>query len=258
MTRRFTTSVSMMWRDLPVVERFTQAKAAGFVGAEIQFVGEVPIAEWWAASQASGLPIVLINLDLGDFLGGGPGLSGVPGREDQFRDAAGRARDAADRLAPEFVHIGPSRIPESASRDQCLETFAANLDYLAALFSDSAASLVIEPTNRAQAPTILIASADEASTVISSGHLAYGIQHDIFHAVIDGRDPVADFRAHRDLIRHVQFSDVPMRGAPGTGSIDFAAIFVGLEREGYAGAYGAEYMSFTDTRATLGWMDALR
>lgn len=257
--RRFTTSVSLMWRDLPIAERFAAAKAASFCGAEIQVPAEAAAADWARAAEASGLPVTLMNLDMGDFLGGGPGLSGVPGREAAFAAALEAGLDTAALLQPAFLHIGPSRVPEGMSREACLDVYRAN----AALACDEArkrgiaAQLVVEAVNRAEAPTVLIGATAEAAAIAAGFDGALKLLFDLYHCAAGGEDVLASYRAHAKMVAHIQFSDLPGRQPPGQGTLDFTALFAGLEAAGYAGAWGAEYMSFAGTGATLGWMEAL-
>ncbi len=257
--RRFTTSVSLMWRDLPIAERFASAKAAGFCGAEIQVPGEAAAADWAAAAESSGLPITLMNLDMGDYLGGGPGLSGVPGREAAFAAALDIGLDAAALLKPAILHIGPSRVPEGVASEACLDVYRANV----ALALEQACSrgipaqLVVEAVNRAEAPTALIGTTAEAAAIAADFGGALKLLFDLYHAAAGGEDPLASYRTHAGAIAHIQFSDLPGRQPPGKGTLDFAALFAGIEAAGYAGAWGAEYMSFAGTGATLGWMEAL-
>lgn len=254
--RRFSTSVSMMWRDLAIPDRFRAAKAAGFVGVEIQVPAEAPPGEWAAAAAAADLPVLLINLDMGDFLGGGPGLSGVPGREVAFDAALAAGVEAARILKPAFLHIGPSRVPDGVSRDACVAVYRANAARAAAATAGLGVQLVVEAVNRMEVPTALIGStAEAAAEAEASGALK--LLFDLYHAAAGGEEPVASYRAYADRVAHVQFSDLPGRQPPGAGTLDFRALFAGLEAAGYAGIYGAEYMSFAGTGETLGWMAAL-
>jgi hydroxypyruvate isomerase len=59
-------------------------------------------------------------------------------------------------------------------------------------------------------------------------------------------------------IGHVQFSDHPGRHEPGTGDIDFSALFGQLDRLGYSGWVGAEYLPSVESDASLGWYRSYR
>lgn len=249
----------MMWRDLPITKRFAAAKAAGFVGAEIQIPGEAPAQDWAAASAAAGVPVTLMNLDMGDYLGGGPGLSGVPGREQAFAAALAVGLDAAELLRPAFLHIGPSRVPEGADREACLATYRSNVRRALeqACARGITAQLVVEAVNRAEAPTALIGTTAEAAAIATEFGDGFKLLFDLYHASAGGEDALESYRAHALAIAHIQFSDLPGRQPPGRGTLDFAALFAGIEAAGYTGDWGAEYMSFAETGATLAWMEML-
>ena len=56
-------------------------------------------------------------------------------------------------------------------------------------------------------------------------------------------------------IAHIQVADVPDRGAPGTGELDFGALFGQLAAQGYAGWIGCEYKPSdpADSSTSFGW-----
>jgi hydroxypyruvate isomerase len=120
-------------------------------------------------------------------------------------------------------------------------------------------SLVLEPVNAVDAPTALFTDIDEAARMLRArfgGRI--GLLFDLYHLTKAGANLAAAAAAYRDLIRHVQFSDVPGRREPGTGRIDFQAAFAALEAAGYDGWFGAEYFPDRPTAETLGWMAGLQ
>ena len=56
-------------------------------------------------------------------------------------------------------------------------------------------------------------------------------------------------------IGHVQIADAPGRGRPGTGRIDFGALFALLDEIGYTGRIALEYV---DPRPDFAWMEKHR
>ncbi len=257
--RTFSTSVSMMFREFAPEARFSEAARAGFAGAEIQMLGEAAPDALARAARAAGVEIVLINVPMGDFLSGGAGLSGAPGREAAFRDAFLQALDAAGHLAPRFIHIGPSRLA-GAEREPCLDAYRRNLDMALteADKRDVRAQLVIEAINRADFPDALFASTAEVAALIEAHYKgAVGILFDLYHVARNGEHPARLYADHAGLVSHIQFSDVPGRTPPGEGALDFASLFAEIEAAGYAGWYGAEYMPSRPTLETLGWLPRL-
>jgi hydroxypyruvate isomerase len=244
-----------MFRERPILERLAAAREAGFNGVEIQVLEEAEPTALATAATAADIPVVLINVSVGDYREGGIGLSGVPGREAQFVRAAGHAFDAAARLDAKFVHLGPSRVPKGVSRDACCATWIANAEAALRMAEAAPFTLLLEPMNPVDAPTVLYANIDEAAALLRTRlNSRIGLLFDLYHLAMAGDDPVQAALRHADLIRHVQFSDAPGRREPGTGRIDFAGAFAALENAGYAGGYGAEYFPDRPTAETLGWL----
>ena len=252
---KWSTSVSLMFREHPIAQRLQAARDAGFDGVEIQVLGESSADDWVNARQAAGIDVALVNVGMGDFLSGGPGLSGVPDREAEFRIEAEHTLNTARRLACCNVHVGPSRIPVGQTRAACLEVLVANLEWLRPKADEAGVRLLLEPLNRQETPNVLLGTVDEAVGLISErlqGRV--GLQFDVYHVVLNGEDPVVALKRVLPQVWHVQFSDVPGRKAPGLGSIDFVSFFQTLKQSGYSGWCGAEYFAMSDTTSTLAWL----
>lgn len=256
---RLSASISFMFQELPLLERFAAARAAGFDGVEIQRLSEGDPAEMARAARDAGVEIALVNVGAGDYSAGGDGLSGVPGCEDEFRASLEIALEAAFRLGAHHVHLGPSRIPAGASRAECIETYLSNIRAALAISRAARMSLLIEVMNRVEAPTALLSDTTAALGVLTTiGNARLGLQFDIYHTAMNGGDPLSEFERHRAYVRHVQFADVPGRHEPGTGRLDIPALLYAMGDAGYTGWFGAEYRPRETTAASLAWMDALK
>jgi hydroxypyruvate isomerase len=258
---QFSASVSTMFRELALLDRFGAARGAGFDGVEIQDLGEGDPEAMAEAARAAAVPVLLINADMGDFRRGGPGLSGVPGRESAFRAGFEAALDAAGRLGARFIHLGPSRVADGARRDDCLAAYRGNLAHALHRLETRKldAVLLVEAINAVDHPTVLMRDLDEAAEALAGvPDDRAGLLFDIYHLAMRDRDLAGQFLAHRRLIRHVQFSNIPGRNEPEVGEIDFGRIFDQLIGLGYQGWFGAEYSPQRPTPQTLGWLDAYR
>lgn len=252
---RFSTSVSVMFRELPVLERFAAARAAGFEGVEIQNLAEAPPQAMADAARAAGVSVVLINVGMGDFPAGGSGLVGVPGQEAAFRDAFAAALEAASILGAAHVHLGPSRVPAGVAREACLAVYRSNLAAAVRMAEGHAARLLIEPINPVDNPAIVLRDIPQALELIADvGGGRIGLMFDIYHAAMNGLDLPATFRQTEPWISHIQFADAPGRHEPGTGRLDFPAIFGAIEASAYRGWVGAEYLPSTNTADSFGWL----
>jgi hydroxypyruvate isomerase len=260
-TVKWSTSVSMMFREHALPQRLQAAREAGFEGVEIQILAEAPALQWVQAREAAGIEVALINVDMGDFLGNGAGLSGVPGREAAFRAAAEQTLSTAQALGCRHVHIGPSRVPEGVTRETCLRTLVANLMHVLPAAEAVGIRLLLEPLNRIESPTVLLGAVEEAASLLAGLPIAadrVGLQFDVYHVVMNGSDPVTALGLVRSQVAHVQFSDAPGRKPPGGGTIDFARFLKALKATGYDGWCGAEYLAPVGAAATLGWMPGFK
>jgi hydroxypyruvate isomerase len=258
---RFSTSVSMMFREHPLPQRLQAARDSGFEGVEIQHLAEAPADQWAAARDSAGIEVALINVDTGDFASLGLGLSAIPGREAAFGASALQALASAQALGCRHVHIGPSRVPEGVTRDACLQTLVANITQLLPPAREAGIRLLLEPLNRVDSPTVLLGSVTEGISLLSD--LAVAPEHlallfDVYHVAMGGADPVAALDQAAAHLAHVQFSDAPGRKPPGGGTIDFERFLKALTAAGYDGWCGAEYPAAAATAATLGWLPGFR
>jgi len=142
-----------------------------------------------------------------------------------------------------------------AGRDACLATLAENLAFAGELLNDHGIRALIEPLNSNDFATILLSTADDAMQVIrASNSPNVFLQFDAYHMYQMHTEPLAVLAAHIKRVGHIQFADVPGRGAPGTGAIDFDAFFSTVTSLGYPGWMAAEYRPSGQTESTLGWL----
>ena len=120
-------NLSLLFTELPLIERILAARVAGFDGVEIQFPYEVPAIRLKDQLERVGLPLVLINLPAGDLMQGGPGLAAVPERQDAFDAALQEALNYALMVRPACVNVLPGRLAEGVERELALETLERNL-----------------------------------------------------------------------------------------------------------------------------------
>lgn len=255
---RFSANISMLFAERAWLDRPAAAAAAGFGAIEIQFPYDRPADDWRRAIEAAGLAVSVINLPVGDMLAGGPGLAATPGRQAEFRAAVETARDVAAALRPANVNVLPG-YPErhGHERGRCLDTLAENLRLAADIMGGIGVGTVVEAVNTVDRPGFLLSNSEQALDVIDrAGHDNLALEHDLYHMdIMEGR-LIARLEEIASRIGHVQFADNPGRHEPGTGTIDFPAVFAALDRLGYGGWTAAEYLPSRTTEETLGWMTA--
>ena len=253
---RFSANISMLFAERDWLDRPAAAAAAGFAAVEIQFPYDRPAEDWRRAIEGAGRAVSVVNLPVGDMLVGGPGLAATPGRQAAFREAVETARDVAAALRPANVNVLPG-YPErhGHARERCLDTLAENLRLAADIMAGIGVGTVVEAVNTVDRPGFLLSTSQQALDVIDrAGHDNLALEHDLYHMdIMEGR-LIARLEEIAPRIGHIQFADNPGRHEPGTGTIDFPAVFAALDRLGYDGWTAAEYVPSRTTEETLGWM----
>lgn len=249
-------NLSMLFTELPLLERIQAAAEAGFAGVELQFPYEVPAAELQDALQRTAMPLVLINLPAGDLMSGGPGLAAVPQRQAEFDAALAQALAYAQVVHPQCVNVLPGRLAEGVAREVALATLVGNLRRTAEAFAPLGIKVLAEAINPLDMPGFLINTPQHLLELIAAvDHPNFAAQLDFYHMARQGLQLPACIGALAGRIGHVQFADCPGRGAPGSGALAFADALAALRASGYDGWLGAEYkVGEVGTAASLGWL----
>ncbi|TMV91364.1 TIM barrel protein [Thioclava sp. BHET1] len=244
----FAANLTFLFTELPFMERFAAASAAGFDTVEVLFPYEFSAQEMCHQLIRHGLSLALMNIPPPNWTGGNRGFAAVPGLEERFQRDFDRAMRFADLLGPRHIHIMAGKAEGAAAR----QTFIENLKWACARKPKQ--SFTIEPLNKIDMPGYFLNDFDLAGEIIAAvGAPNLGLQFDAYHAHLLSGDLPALWAKHGQLARHVQFADAPGRGAPGSGEIDLPGFFAALDAQGYAGYVSAEYSPNGATPDTLGW-----
>ncbi len=254
---RFSANISTLFTALPVPGRIAAAAAAGFTAVEMQFPYELPASTLASAAGAAGVEFVLINIPAGDFAGGERGIACIPGREDEFLRGVMRAREYANALGCPRVNCLAGNLPEGEAPERCWDVLVENLRLAADMLAVRGVQLLVEPLNRVDNPRFILngyAEADALLTAVGKDNLA--LQYDVYHARAGGEDALEGLTRRMGRIGHIQVSDYPGRGAPGTGELDFPRLFRAIRHLPYAGWTGAEYFCPNPGPEEFAWMAA--
>lgn len=253
---RFAANLSMLFTEVPLLDRFERAARAGFTHVELQFPYEAPAAEVSARMKAAGVTMVLHNLPPGDWAKGERGIACHPNRVAEFRAGVPRAIEYATALGVSLLNclvgIAPAGVDEATLRRTTVE----NLRFAASELKKAGVKLLIEPINNYDIPGFWLNSTGKAISVIDEvGADNLFVQYDIYHAQRCEGELAATMSKYLSKIGHIQLADNPGRNEPGTGEINYPFILRHLQRIGYAGFIGAEYKPANGTEAGLGWLD---
>lgn len=251
---RFAANISMMYTEVPFLDRFARARASGFAAVEFLFPYEFPAAEIATRLKDNGLSQVLFNAPPGDWAKGERGQAALPGRQAEFREGVRRALDYATTLACPRLHLMAGLAPTGVARDTLLSTYAANLAWAAEECAKAGVLPVIEPINHRDIPGFFLNTTDEAAAVIQAvGPGKLGMQFDLYHCQITEGDIVKRVERHLPLIAHMQVADNPGRHEPGTGEVNWPFVFKAIDALGFPGWIGCEYRPAGETDAGLSW-----
>ena len=80
------------------------------------------------------------------------------------------------------------------------------------------------------------------------------LQHDIYHMQIMEGDLARTIESNLAVISHMQLADNPGRHEPGSGEINYEFLFPFIDKLGYDGWIGCEYVPLSDTVKGLTWI----
>ena len=255
---KFAANLTLLFNEVPFMERFAAARAAGFEAVEYLFPYAYDKNDLAQALRANGLKQVLHNLPAGNWDTGERGIACHPDRVEEFRAGVDRAIDYAKALGCPQVNCLAGKVPAGVSREQAHATFVANLRFAADKLKKAGLRLLIELINSYDIPGFFLNTTAQAQSVIDEvGSDNLYIQYDIYHAQRMEGELAATVQKYLPRIAHIQLADNPGRNEPGTGEINYAFLFRHLDAIGYTGWIGCEYKPRTTTVEGLGWIKAL-
>jgi hydroxypyruvate isomerase len=252
---RFAANLSMLFTELPFLERFAAAREAGFAGVECQFPYDFPPEAVAEAREAAGLPMVLFNLPPGNWERGDRGIGALPGREAEFERGFAQAMTYADALDCPRLHVMAGIAPVTLDERVHLSALEGNLRRIAPRAAQAGLDLMLEPINTRDIPGYVLKRTEQVLTIMDNVRADnLWLQLDIYHRQIMQGDLLATIERFIDRIGHVQIAGVPGRNEPDCGEVNFAALFDRLDSLGYEGWVGCEYVPRQDSWAGLGWL----
>ncbi len=94
---KFAANLTMLFNEVPFLDRFAAAADAGFHAVEFLFPYPYQIAELSERLQQNRLKLVLHNLPAGNWEAGERGIACLPDRVGEFQEGVGRAIEYATR-----------------------------------------------------------------------------------------------------------------------------------------------------------------
>ncbi|WP_442802508.1 TIM barrel protein [Streptomyces sp. CB01635] len=252
--QRFNVNLSILFTELPLLERPAAAAAAGFTAVELWWPWvDAPTPEQSEldalkkAIEDAGVQLTGLNFYAGQLPGPDRGALSIPGEEsDKFRANIDIAADFALSLGCKALNaLYGNRVDgvDPAVQD---ELALENLVLAARAADRVGAILLIEALNKPESPLCPIVSAPKAIEIVDKVNAATGLGNakflmDLYHLSMNGEDLPAVIEQYAAKTGHVQIADNPGRGAPGTGSLPLEELLDQLAKTGYEGYVGLEY-----------------
>ncbi|HEX7685235.1 MAG TPA: hydroxypyruvate isomerase [Trinickia sp.] len=252
---KFAANLTMLFNEVPFLDRFEAAARAGFSAVEFLFPYPYSAAELADKLETNRLRLVLHNLPAGNWEAGERGIACLPDRVAEFRDGVGRAIDYAKALRVTQLNCLVGIPTLDVAPERARSTIVENLRFAATALQKEGIKLLVEPCNSYDIPGFALNRSREALDVIddvASSNLY--LQYDIYHMQRMEGELAATLQKQLPRIAHVQLADNPGRHEPGTGEINYAFLFDWLDRLGYSGYIGCEYKPRTTTLEGLAWL----
>jgi hydroxypyruvate isomerase len=271
---QFAANLSMMYPELPFLDRFDAAAEDGFKAVEFLFPYAFQKADIQARLRSNGLQQVLFNAPPGGtepeaigkaWEGGMRGTACLPGREAEFRCGVALALEWAQALACPRIHLMAGLIPAGMERENVQPTYVDNLRWAAAEAARAGLDVLIEPINTRDIPRFFLNRQDHAHEIV--GEVAapnLKVQMDLYHCQVVEGDVAMKIRKYlpTGAVGHFQIAGVPERHEPDVGEMNYPYLFSVIDELKFDGWIGCEYKPRRGgtpggTSAGLGWLKRL-
>jgi hydroxypyruvate isomerase len=252
---KFSANLGFLWNDRPLPDAIHAARDAGFDAVECHWPYDYPAAAVSAGLTQTGLSMLGLNTRRGNVAVGENGLSAVPGRESEAREAINEAIEYARATDTRAVHV----MAGNSSGPRARAAFVDNLGHACALAADHGIAILIEPLNPYNAPGYFLDGTDLAASVIREVGMAnLRLMFDCYHVQIIEGDVCRRLERLMGLVGHIQIASCPDRGAPDHGELNYGHVLARIAALGWVEPVGVEFVPETPGAPPLGWMAAYK
>lgn len=252
---KFSANLTMLFNEVEFLDRFSKASKAGFKAVEYLFPYDWPKDQLVDELKRNGLKQVLHNLPAGDWAKGDRGIACLPDRKAEFEEGVGLAIEYAKALECSKLNCLVGLTPQGVSSMKIQETLIDNLKFAAEALEKEGLQLLIEALNSEAVPGFhLVGTQEVIQLLVEIDHPNIWLQYDAYHMQVMEGDLIQTISKNISRIAHIQIADNPGRHEPGTGEINFTNLFGAIDRAGYSGWIGCEYIPAGKTEDGLGWV----
>jgi hydroxypyruvate isomerase len=249
---RFAANLSMMFNEIPFLDRFAAARDAGFDAVEFLFPYDHPADEVGKRLHGNGLTQALFNLPPGNWDAGEKGFASLPDRFEDLQKSIRTALPYADATGVKRLHLMAGIADRRDAK--AAEAFRRSVVWAADELGKHGIDTVIEPINPRDVPGYFLNDFTFArDLIVELKHPNLKLQFDIYHCQIVHGDVTMRLREMMPVVGHIQIASVPSRNEPDGEELNYPFLFDELDRLGYAGFVGCEYRPRGKTVDGLGW-----
>ena len=255
---KFAANLTMLFTEVPFLERFALARQAGFSHVEYLLPYAFRISELKEQLEKNHLQQVLFNLPCGDWAAGERGIASHPDRVGEFQAGVAQAIEYAQALGVSRLNCLAGKRAAPFSDEGHWNTLIRNLQFAAGELAKHDMSLMVEAINHYDLPTFFLNRTEQVIKLLDEAAMPNALmQYDVYHAQREEGEIVATMRKHAARIGHIQIADNPARHQPGTGEINFSFVLKEIDAMGYDGFVGLEYIPHPDSSSSFGWIKDL-
>ena len=252
---KFAANLTMLFSNIPFLERFAAARLAGFTAIEFLFPYDYPAEQIKEQLSTNGLKLVLFNLPSGNWGAGERGIAASPDRVEEFRVGVRKAIAYAQVLGVPRLNCLAGKRVSGYSDEEHQNTLASNVRFATEALQGAKLMLMLEAINHFDIPGFFLNRTEQVAQLIEEVNRPnVFIQYDVYHAQREEGDLTATLHKYQKRIGHIQIADNPGRHQPGTGEINYPFLFKEIDRMGYEGFIGLEYVPEPDTMTSLAWV----
>ena len=253
----FAANLTMMFNEWSFLDRFDAAADAGFSAVEFLFPYDFTPEAIQERLNRNKLTQALFNMPPGDWASGERGVAALPDRFEEFQAGVDRALDYAEATGVKRIHMMAGLA--DPTDEIAVGSYRRALDHAAQTLAEKGIDLLLEPINGRNMPGYFLNSFDNTlREVEAAGHENLKLQFDIYHCQIIHGDVTTRLRHAFPHVGHIQIASVPSRNEPDGEELNYPFLFSELDRLGYTGFVGCEYIPRGKTVDGLGWFAPYR
>ena len=228
------------------IDRIHAAKAAGLDAVEFWKWSNKDLGAVENALRETGLPLAGILCEREGALTNGHD-------HDRIMNGVSASLEVAKRLGTKIMIVTTGDEQPGKSRAEQHASIVRALKGAAKVVEGSGVTLALEPLNdRVDHAGYYLTSTEEGLDIIDEvARPEVRLLYDIYHSAVMGEEIETVLKGRLDRVAHVHLADMPGRGEPGSGAMDWADRLEWLEKQGYDGYVGLEY------RPTIGTIEGL-